>query len=166
MPYGFTSDPAPQQLTAPCRKCSGRQRHPIEQGAYPMILHAIPRIVSRPRRLFLVLLSLFSLAFAVFCLTSSPARCQTSGQDPSRTGVRPVPDQSQTTILSGNVVDARTGAPLEQVLAVIEPTGAKALTDAAGRFELRGLAPGVYRVTVSVVGYALYRAGGHAGRGP
>ena len=34
MPLVFAGDPAPQQLTAPCRKYSGRQRHPIEQVAY------------------------------------------------------------------------------------------------------------------------------------
>jgi hypothetical protein len=30
----FAGDPAPQQLTAPCRKYSGRLRHPLEQGMY------------------------------------------------------------------------------------------------------------------------------------
>jgi hypothetical protein len=30
----FAGDPAPQQLTAPCRKYSGRLHHPIEQGTY------------------------------------------------------------------------------------------------------------------------------------
>ena len=34
MPLVFASDPAPQQLTAPCRKYSGRLHHPIEQPVY------------------------------------------------------------------------------------------------------------------------------------
>ena len=34
MPLVFAGDPAPQQLTAPCRKYSGRLHHPIEQVVY------------------------------------------------------------------------------------------------------------------------------------
>ena len=34
MPLWFAGDPAPQQLTAPCRKYSGRLHHPIEQAVY------------------------------------------------------------------------------------------------------------------------------------
>jgi hypothetical protein len=34
MPW-FASDPAPQQLTAPCRKYSGRLHSPLEQAVYP-----------------------------------------------------------------------------------------------------------------------------------
>jgi hypothetical protein len=33
----FAGDPAPQQLTAPCRKYSGRLRPPVEQGTYRVI---------------------------------------------------------------------------------------------------------------------------------
>ena len=65
------------------------------------------------------------------------------------------------------MVDARTGAPLESVLVTLEAQAAaapgashpksQALTDAQGRFEIRGLTPGRYRLTASVVGYALYR---------
>jgi carboxypeptidase family protein len=55
------------------------------------------------------------------------------------------------------VVDARTGAPLGQVRVVVEDTGKSVLTDAEGRFRIEGLAPGVYRLYVSVVGYALFR---------
>ena len=33
----FAGDPAPQQLTAPCRKYSGRLRAPVEQVVYPRI---------------------------------------------------------------------------------------------------------------------------------
>jgi hypothetical protein len=37
MPRCFAGDPAPQQLTAPCRKYSGRLRHPVEQAVYLQI---------------------------------------------------------------------------------------------------------------------------------
>ena len=59
--------------------------------------------------------------------------------------------------LSGQVLDARTGAPLDRVLVVVEDTGKSALTDAEGRFEVEGLDPGPHRLFVSVVGYALFR---------
>jgi Carboxypeptidase regulatory-like domain len=82
-----------------------------------------------------------------------------------------------TQTLRGRVIDARTGDPLEQVLAVIEPTGGRHLsgkgashleapTDADGRFQLRDLPQGTYRLTVSVVGYALYRREVTVGAGP
>ena len=40
------------------------------------------------------------------------------------------------------------------------------MSDGTGRFELTGLAPGTYRLTVSVVGYALYRQDVTVGPGP
>lgn len=59
--------------------------------------------------------------------------------------------------LRGRVEDARTGAPLERVLVVVEDAGQSALTDADGRFTIPGLASGTHHLYVSVVGYALYR---------
>jgi hypothetical protein len=59
--------------------------------------------------------------------------------------------------LTGTVVDARTGAPLEQVLVTVEDAAKSALTDPQGRFQIDSLTPGTHRVTVSVVGYALFR---------
>ena len=67
--------------------------------------------------------------------------------------------------LTGSVVDARTGVPLEQVRVVVEDTGQEALTDREGRFRIEGLTPGSHRVRVSVVGYALYRGDVTAGPG-
>jgi hypothetical protein len=59
--------------------------------------------------------------------------------------------------LTGVVQDARTGAPLEQVLVTVEDAGTSALTDAQGRFTIAGVSPGPHRLYVSVVGYALFR---------
>ena len=75
-----------------------------------------------------------------------------------QTGVRPGSDRGQTPIaLTGQVVDGRTGAPLDKVVAVVEDTGKSAVTDPQGRFRIEGLAPGPHRLFVSVVGYALFR---------
>jgi hypothetical protein len=41
MPGGFAGDPAPQQLTAPCRKYSGRLHLPIEQVVYRSVFLVI-----------------------------------------------------------------------------------------------------------------------------
>jgi hypothetical protein len=57
----------------------------------------------------------------------------------------------------GQVVDARTGGPLEKVLVVVEDAGKSVLTDAEGRFRIEGLTAGPHRLYVSVVGYSLFR---------
>jgi hypothetical protein len=67
--------------------------------------------------------------------------------------------------LSGQVVDARTGAPLEKVLVVVEDTGKSVLTDAGGRFRIEGVTAGTHRLYVSVVGYSLFRREVTAGPG-
>lgn len=58
----------------------------------------------------------------------------------------------------GQVVDARTGTPLEQVRVLVEGSGSVTLTGRDGRFSIAGLTRGKHRVQVSVVGYALFRA--------
>src|SRR3954471_11886343 len=59
--------------------------------------------------------------------------------------------------LAGQVVDARTGAPLEKVLVVVEDTGQSATSAPDGGFLIAGLSLGHHRLYVSVVGYALFR---------
>src|SRR6187200_113198 len=73
-----------------------------------------------------------------------------------QTGVRAGSDQGLTPLL-GQVVDARTGGPLEKVLVVVEDAGKSVLTDAEGRFRIDGLPAGPHRLYVSVVGYSLFR---------
>src|SRR3954451_16462895 len=68
-PNGFAGDPAPQQLTAPCRKYTGRLHHTIEQGAYPLISSAFSRIVPRPQQQFSGVRLRFCLGFAASLLS-------------------------------------------------------------------------------------------------
>jgi hypothetical protein len=55
--------------------------------------------------------------------------------------------------IRGEVVDARTGAPLARVLVLVQEGRQTAQTGADGRFELPGVAAGPHRLLVSVVGY-------------
>ena len=64
---------------------------------------------------------------------------------------------SPALLLTGQVVDARTGAPVAQVLVAFEDVPNSAVTDADGRFVMQGLPAGTHRLRVSVVGYALFR---------
>ncbi len=59
--------------------------------------------------------------------------------------------------VSGQVVDARTGAPLQGALVHLENTPTFAETDDQGRFTFTSLGPGTYMLYVSVVGYSLER---------
>ena len=63
-------------------------------------------------------------------------------------------------IVRGRVLNAASGRPLAQATALLAPTfvGAttqSATTDARGRFELRGVAPGEYRVFAKAPGYVV-----------
>ena len=69
------------------------------------------------------------------------------------------------TPLVGQVVDARTGAPLEHVRVDVEG-GGTAITDREGRFRIDGLTPGSHRIQASVVGYALFRGDVRTDTGP
>jgi ferric enterobactin receptor len=111
-------------------------------------LQAFPRIWRSVERQFSPFRLQFWLLAVAICLTPARALGQV---------VRPGSDQGQTTKLLGQVVDGRTGAPLEQVLVTVEDAGKAVQTDAEGRFELSGLVAGPHRIYVSVVGYALFR---------
>ena len=83
--------------------------------------------------------------FAAPLAASEPPQATQSGSSNQQTG------------LVGHVVDARSGEPLQRVLVLVEGTRLSTVTDASGRFELRGIAPGSGRLYVSVVGYAVGR---------
>src|SRR3954453_21149613 len=63
----------------------------------------------------------------------------------------------QPGIISGRVVDARTGAGIDKVLVLIEKGGPSTQTDAAGTFRIASIPPGPHKLYVSVVGYILVR---------
>ena len=60
-------------------------------------------------------------------------------------------------VVTGHVVDARTGAGLAKVLVLVEDGGPSTQTDSAGAFRIPGVAAGMRRLYVSVVGYILVR---------
>lgn len=64
--------------------------------------------------------------------------------------------QGATVNVTGTVVDARTGAPLAQVMVLIEGTAASTQTGSDGTFTLPS-PPGRQTLFVSIVGYALVR---------
>ena len=154
MPPVFAGDPAPQQLTAPCRKYSGRLRPGIEQVVCPMVLPrflcgfprlsrhepaagALKRHTDHSFVFRVVLSSLLGLVLA-----GGPAEARQN--EPHGT-------------VRGVVLDASTGAPLSRVL-VEDVTqgenGASVVTGADGRFELI-VPPGTRRLRGSVVGYSV-----------
>ena len=68
------------------------------------------------------------------------------------------PAAAQTTItLSGQVRDSLTRAPLPFASVFLANTSRGTTTDAEGRYQLAGIAPGQYELGVSYVGYKLYR---------
>ena len=89
-----------------------------------------------------LLLSLMALA-----LTATPLAAQFPGE------------------LAGTVTDAATGAPVEAASVELAGTSAGARTDAAGRFRIRGLEPGEYRVLVRRAGYAAREVAAEARNG-
>lgn len=72
--------------------------------------------------------------------------------------VAPGPAHAQQPgVVTGRVVDARSGAGLEKVLVLIEDGGPSTQTDGGGAFRLQGVTSGQRRLYVSVIGYILVR---------
>jgi hypothetical protein len=148
MPFGFAGDPAPQQLTAPCRKYSGRPHHPLEQSVCLQVFLCFPRITrTSPGSDYEIVtpntkvtsLARFGLACLGALLVTGTIRAQTIAHGR----------------IDGRVVDARTGAGLAKVAVVVAGHGPGTLTDADGRFVLAAVGAGSIRLYVSVVGYIL-----------
>ena len=79
------------------------------------------------------------LCCAVFLTSGTSARAQTA-------------TSARGTIV-GVVVDSATGKPIVAAQVQLQPTHAGDLSHADGRFELRGIAPGVYMLAVERIGY-------------
>ncbi len=89
-----------------------------------------------------------ALAALLLCAPAS------AGQTPGRAG-----------LLTGRVVDAKTGAPIGKVLVVVEGTRLSAQTSDDGRFSLPQVPAGSRRLYVSVVGYILVQREVQVGAG-
>ena len=63
----------------------------------------------------------------------------------------------QPGIISGRVIDGRTGVGLDKVLVLIENGGPSTQTDATGAFRIESVTSGSHKLFVSVVGYILVR---------
>jgi hypothetical protein len=60
-------------------------------------------------------------------------------------------------VVTGHVVDARTGAGIVKVLVLVDDGGPSTQTDIGGAFRIPTVATGIRRLYVSVVGYILVR---------
>lgn len=63
----------------------------------------------------------------------------------------------QTGVITGTIVEARTGAALAAVLVKVQSTGQQAFSDGDGKFEIKDVPVGAQTLVVSVVGYGLVR---------
>lgn len=108
----------------------------------PTVPSRAPSRVSSPPPCAVALASLL----AVFALASAPA----SAQDAS---------------ITGRVLSAETGEPVENATVRLETLGDGLLTDADGRFRFEGLEPGPYRLSVERIGFATARREGELSAG-
>jgi hypothetical protein len=65
---------------------------------------------------------------------------------------------AQNCTIEGRVVDAQTNEALTNVNVTLTPAGLGALTDSAGQYVIRNVAPGNYTLKASLVGYAPFEA--------
>src|SRR2546430_16964609 len=74
----------------------------------------------------------------------------------------PLSAQDSTGVVAGQIVDATTQQPLGNVEAALAGTPHRELTRADGRFTLRGIRAGAYRLRATRTGYG---SGGQNGTG-
>ena len=132
MPIVFAGDPAPQQLTAPCRKYSGRSHPPLEQAVYRLISFCFMQLArgfgpGDRRKLWVDYIFDRGLSVTHICTTVSIAISSFLG--PSTAVYAQQPGS-----ISGHVVDARTAVGIDKVLVLIEDGGPSTQTDASGAF--------------------------------
>ena len=166
MPPVFAGDPAPQQLTAPCRKYSGRSRPGIEQLLCPALYaRFIAGFIGLTRSAVLNTAlkrhADHNFVFRVIwvaCTALSLATATASGQEPDGVAVSQTEASGRVT---GVVVDSATGAPLSRVLVAEvaddvkeNQPGRSSVTGADGTFVLT-LPAGQRRLRASVVGYSV-----------
>jgi len=154
MPPVFAGDPAPQQLTAPCRKYSGRLRPGVEQVVCPTVLTRFllgfrrvpgPGLPANALNRHTDHISVFDgVLLIVLALVLAVTTLEAQQNEPTGT-------------LRGVVLDAATGGPLSRVLVADvtrDQSGISVVTGAEGQFELT-VPPGPRRLRASVVGYAV-----------
>jgi hypothetical protein len=66
--------------------------------------------------------------------------------------------QAQNCTIEGRVIDAQTNEALSDVSVTLAQAGLGAITDSAGRYVIRNIAPGNYTLKASLVGYAPFEA--------
>lgn len=88
------------------------------------------------------------LALPVLALLLLPASLQGQQQDEGEVL------EDSTATLTGQVVSAMTGGPLDDVRVVLKNSGLGAFTDSTGAFTIRDAPPGRDTVQVSLIGFA------------
>ncbi len=83
----------------------------------------------------------------------------------------PTPNPADLCTIQGVVIKASTGEPLRKATVEARPDGGRfnggtAVTDAMGRFELKGLAPGRYRLSAQHNGFVTQQYGQRTPEGP
>lgn len=72
----------------------------------------------------------------------------------SHTAAQPADDSDSTAVLTGRVVSAMTGGPLQDARVLVTGSQRGDFTDAEGRFRIAGLPPGRDTVEVRLLGFA------------
>ena len=150
-------------------------RAPVEMVARA-VLSWLPPVRSRPRGRAVP--TLLILLFALIAGTGMPAATQAQDLGGQRQRPRDTPAQtgpsveaSRVAMISGRVVDGRTGQalPRAQVVATARETRGRryaAQTDQSGRYVLSNLTAGRFTVTVSKPGYVTLSYGQRRPRQP